>query len=141
MTRIAALSLTVVAALLAASAAFAGSGPPRSAGTGPPRSASTIVISLPPSIRRHVVYDITLRGYARPRASASLFVDYAGCAATFAGEERRAPHESDSYQVRGRFTEISGWRSSSAGADHACAYLLTRSGAPLASARVTFRVR
>ena len=86
-----------------------------------------IQISIPAHIRRHTVYDVTIQGFSRVPAVAYLFVDYSRCARSFAVEHRRAPREADVYAVRGTFDEVSGWRSSSAGTDHACVYLISRS--------------
>ena len=85
---------------------------------------------------------MTIQGFSRVPAVAYLFVDYSPCARSFAVEHRRAPRESDVYAVRGSFDEISGWRSRSAGTDHACAYLISRRcGVLLASISDTFRIR
>lgn len=92
-------------------------------------------------IARGAVYDLTVSGVAHRRAVAYLFVDYAGCSPTLAAELRRPPHAYDSYAVIGSFAEVSGWKSSSAGIDHACAYLVTRRGTPLAIAHITFAIR
>jgi hypothetical protein len=100
-----------------------------------------ITIVAPTSVRSQIVYDLTVQGFARRRASAYLFVDYSGCAASFAAEARRVPHTYDSYPVLRSFAEVSGWKSSSAGTDHACAYLVDRSGVQLASDRISFPIR
>ncbi|MGB9185999.1 MAG: hypothetical protein WCB67_18250 [Solirubrobacteraceae bacterium] len=100
-----------------------------------------ITIVAPTSVRSQIVYDVTVQGFARRRASAYLFVDYGGCPASFAAEARRAGHGYDSYPVLGSFAEVSGWKSSSAGTDHACAYLVDRSGVQLASDRISFPIR
>ena len=81
---------------------------------------------MPRHIKKGSVYDVTLRGYSHHRAKAWLFIDYSGCATSFAVEKRRAAEEADSYLVKGKFSEISGWKSSSTGLDHACAYLVVR---------------
>jgi hypothetical protein len=89
-------------------------------------------------------YNITVRGYSRKAAIAHLFLDYSGCARTFAAEQRRASAESFGsrfYAVRGTFTKVSGWQSPWTGGDHACAYLIGRaSGTQLATAHVSFVV-
>ena len=104
--------------------------------------ADQIQVSVPVHIRPRAVYDVTIHGFARTRSTAYLFIDYSSCARSFAVERRRAPNESDDYAVSRRFTEISGWRSSSAGIDHACAYLVaTRSGRVLASVRRAFTIQ
>jgi len=87
------------------------------------------------------VYDLTITGVSLHHATAYLFVDYAGCAATLAGELRRAPHAYDSYSVSGSFAQVTGWKSSSPGTDHACAYLAARGGRTLATARMPFVIR
>ena len=100
-----------------------------------------IKISLPAHIRRYSVYDVTIQGFSRVPAVAYLFVDYSPCARSFAVENRRARRESDVYPVKGRFDEISGWRSNSAGTDHACVYLVSRrSRVLLASIFDTFSI-
>jgi|NGEPerStandDraft_6_1074524.scaffolds.fasta_scaffold175982_1 hypothetical protein len=105
------------------------------------RPPNHIQIVAPAPVQSQQVYDLTLRGFARRRATAYLFVDYAGCAASFAAEARRQPHAVDSYPVIGSFAEVSGWKSSSPGSDHACAYLVARSRAQLASDRIAFPIR
>lgn len=85
-----------------------------------------VQIALPAHIRRYSVYDVTIQGFSRVPAVAYLFVDYSPCARSFAVEHRRARRESDVYPIKGRFDEISGWRSNSAGTDHACVYLVSR---------------
>jgi hypothetical protein len=100
-----------------------------------------IQISLPAHIRRHSVYDVTIQGFSPVPAVAYLFVDYSPCVRSFTVELRRARRESDAYPVRGRFDEISGWRSNSAGTDHACVYLVSRrSRLLLASTFDTFSI-
>jgi hypothetical protein len=111
------------------------------AGADAARSGNQIKILAPTPVHSKIVYDLTVQGFARRRASAYLFVDYSGCAASFAAEARRIPHAYDSYSVLGTFAEVSGWKSSSAGTDHACAYLVDRSGVQLASDRISFPVR
>lgn len=104
-------------------------------------TANTISITVPPLVTHKIVYDLTIQGFSRKRAVAYLFVDYAGCARSFTAEHKRATNESDFYSVRGRFTEVSGWKSSSTGTDHACAYLVGRkSGKLLAKTHVTFQI-
>ncbi|MGH2869141.1 MAG: hypothetical protein ACRDNK_16470 [Solirubrobacteraceae bacterium] len=111
------------------------------AAAGAARPGDRIRIVAPTLVRSQIVYDLTVQGFARRRASAYLFVDYSGCASSFAAEARRVPHAHDSYAVVGRFAEVSGWRSSSAGTDHACAYLVSHSGVQLASDRISFPIR
>lgn len=102
---------------------------------------NSIAVSVPKRVKHHAVYDVTISGFARHRDRAYLFIDYAGCAKSFKAEHRRARKESDSYVVKGSFTEVSGWKSSSSGTDHACAYLVTRgSEHVLADARLSFRI-
>lgn len=101
-----------------------------------------ISINVPVHVSQRTIYDVTINGFSRKRAIAYLFMDYTGCARTFAAEHKRAPKEADYYSVHGTFTEVSGWKSSSGGSDHACAYLIGRtSGKLLAKARVSFVVR
>ena len=112
------------------------------AGAAQARPVDHIAIIVPGNVTPRVVYNVTIRGFARRRAVAYLFVDYLGCARTFSAEHNRAPHESEYYVVRGTFAEVSGWSSSNSGMDHACAYLVaTRSGHVLARARVSFEIR
>jgi hypothetical protein len=99
-----------------------------------------IQISAPSRVKQHQVYDVTIRGFSRHRATAYLFVDYSGCARSLAVEKHRASSESDSYSVKGSFAEISGWKSSSTGVDHACAYLVTGGGQLLSRAKLAFSV-
>jgi hypothetical protein len=101
-----------------------------------------ISINVPVHVSQRTIYDVTINGFSRKRAVAYLFIDYTGCARTFAAEHKRAPNEADYYSVHGTFTEVSGWKSSSSGSDHACAYLIGRaSGKLLAKSRVSFVVR
>jgi hypothetical protein len=88
------------------------------------------------------VYDVTLTGYARRRATAYVFIDYLKCAPTLAAENQRDAQESYVYKVRGRFAQTTGWKSAAGGTDHACAYLVSpATGALLAVARQAFQVR
>jgi hypothetical protein len=100
-----------------------------------------IAITISRHIKSDTVYNVTVHGFARRSATAYLFVDYRGCARRFAVERRRASGASDVYHVKGNFAELSGWKSSSAGTDHACAYLIRpHSTAVLARSRVSFRI-
>ncbi len=101
----------------------------------------SIRITDPGPVLAGSVYDLTITGVSLRHATAYLFVDYAGCAATPSGELRRAPHAYDSYPVSGAFAQVTGWKSSSPGTDHACAYLVTRGGRMLAAARMPFVIR
>jgi hypothetical protein len=106
---------------------------------GAPRN--TIAVSVPKHVKNGRVYNVTIRGFARHRDRAYLFIDYAGCATSFKAEDLRANKESDTYVVKGNFMEISGWKSSATGTDHACAYLLTRGSHQLvARARLSFEI-
>jgi hypothetical protein len=100
-----------------------------------------VAISMPRHVKKGNVYDVTLRGYSHHRAKAWLFIDYSGCATSFAVEKHRAADEADSYRVKGRFSEISGWKSSTTGVDHACAYLVVGGGHVVARAKTSFSVR
>lgn len=99
-----------------------------------------ITISTPRHVKKDDVYDVTLGGYSHHRARAWLFIDYSGCARSFTVEKQRASQEADSYLVKGRFSEISGWKSSTTGVDHACAYLVL-GGHVAARAKTAFSVR
>lgn len=131
----------MLAALSAASATVAlGAGRARRPAVA--GGANRIAIDAPDGARPHRTYDLTIHGFARRHATAYLFVDYVGCAGSFATERGRAAGASDSYAVRGRFTELSGWKSSTRGVDHACAYLVgTQSGNVVATAHVSFQIR
>jgi hypothetical protein len=130
MDRCRALSLLLALALVPAAAAA-----PASA------AVDSIRISDPGPVLARSVYDLTITGVALRHATAYLFVDYAGCAATLTGELRRAGHSYDSFPVSGAFAQVTGWKSSSPGTDHACAYLAVRGGRTLATARMPFVIR
>ncbi|MEO8966587.1 MAG: hypothetical protein ABI355_03285 [Solirubrobacteraceae bacterium] len=100
-----------------------------------------IRITDPGAVLTGSVYDLSISGVAHRRATAYLFVDYAGCAPTLTAELHRAPHAYDSYPVAGSFAQVTGWKSSSRGTDHACAYLVARGGRLLATARTPFVIR
>ncbi len=101
-----------------------------------------ITITVPAQVKKQTVYDVTIQGFARRPATAYLFLDYSGCAKSFATERRRAGKSRRKYAVKGAFTKVSGWNSSAAGVDHACAYLIgARSRRVMASRRVAFRIR
>jgi hypothetical protein len=103
---------------------------------------SRITITVPAQVKKKTVYDVTIQGFARRRAIAYLFLDYNGCAKSFTGERQRAGKAHRKYAVHGTFAKVSGWNSSTAGIDHACAYLIgPRSGKVIASRRVAFRIR
>ena len=91
-------------------------------------------------IRPGAVYNVLIRGTARQRATAYVFVDYSGCARSLSVERRRSAGESDAYVVQGAFVKVSGWTSSSRGNDHACAYLVAARSHVLATARRSYRV-
>jgi hypothetical protein len=101
----------------------------------------SIRITDPGPVLAGSVYDLTITGVSLHHATAYLFVDYAGCAATLAAELRRAPHAYDGYSVSGSFAQVTGWKSSSPGTDHACAYLAAHGGRTLATARMAFVIR
>ena len=104
--------------------------------------ADRIAIAVPGNVTPTVTYGMTIQGFAYKRAIAYLFVDYAGCARSFAAEHNRASSEARFYSVHGSFSVRSWWNSSSKGMDHACAYLLARhTGKLLAKARVSFQIR
>ena len=86
----------------------------------------SIRVTDPGPVLAGSVYDLTITGVSVRHATAYLFVDYAARAATVSGELRRVPHAYDSYPVRGSFAQVTGWKSSSPGTDHACAYLVAR---------------
>ncbi len=131
--RICAVALAGVLLLAAAAA-------PAAAGAA--SSSDQITVTVPTHVEQRTVYDVTIHGFSSKSAIAYLFVDYAGCARSFVAERSRAPAESDFYAVRGTFAKVSGWKSSSAGSDHACAYLVGKTtGALLAQARVDFDVQ
>lgn len=98
------------------------------------RRADAIRVTVPTTVKRKVVYDVTIAGYARRHAKAYLFIDYQLCARSFASERARAANESQVYRVNGGFARTSGWKSSDRGFDHACAYLVSATGAVLAEA-------
>jgi hypothetical protein len=107
----------------------------------PPHRPNTIKITAPPQVTKGNVYDVTITGYSRRKATAYLFVDYQKCAPTLAAENLRDGQESDVYKVKGRFAETSGWKSAAGATDHACAYLISASSnASLASAKQAFQV-
>ena len=142
MSRTGVCSLVAVLAALWTTGATLAVGAPRASRPSIGGGANRIAIDAPASAKPRKTYNMTIHGFARRRATAYLFVDYVGCAGSFATERGRAAAASDSYAVRGRFSELSGWKSSTRGADHACAYLVgLRSGAVLATARVSFQVR
>ncbi|MEO6858097.1 MAG: hypothetical protein ABI323_05855 [Solirubrobacteraceae bacterium] len=109
-------------------------------GPAPARLANTIQISVTGRIHAGAVYDLLVKGTARERATAYVFVDYAGCARSLSVERRRTGGELDAYAVQGAFVKMSGWKSSSRGNDHACAYLVAGGGHVLATARRSYRV-
>ena len=139
--------VTMLAALWAASAMVAPAATSASVALGARHlavaaGANRIAIDAPDGAKQRKTYDVTIHGFARRRASAYLFVDYVGCAGSFATERARAATASDSYAVKGRFTELSGWKSSTRGVDHACAYLVSaQSGNVVATAHVSFQIR
>lgn len=113
------------------------------AGVAEAASTNRIAITMPAYVvhSKHNSYAVTLSGYSRRRAIAYLFLDYAGCARSFSAERQRARNASEYYGVRGSFRQVTNWKSSSPGIDHACAYLISRaSGTLLAKARVAFTV-
>jgi hypothetical protein len=103
-------------------------------------SANQLGIAIPGPTRAGSAYNVIISGSAAGRATVYLFVDYARCAGSLSAERRRSGGQSDSYSVRGVFSEVSGWQSSSSGLDHACGYLVDRAGHLLASANRVYRV-
>jgi hypothetical protein len=124
-----AIILGIVTALIGAEGAWAA-------------GSDAIRIAGPGAVVHGAVYDVTISGLADQRETAWVFVDYAGCAQTLAGELRRAPGSFQRFAVQGPFAEVTGWKSSSAGTDHACAYLTPRGRTQvLSSARQGFLIR
>jgi hypothetical protein len=139
--RAAVVFATVGAGLALAGPVLALPGPtPTLPGSAPARPATEIQISVTGRIRPGAVYNVLIRGTARQRATAYVFVDYSGCARSLSVERRRSAGESDAYVVQGAFVKVSGWTSSSRGNDHACAYLVAASSHVLATARRSYRV-
>ena len=60
-----------------------------------------ISINVPVHVSQKTIYDVTINGFSRKRAIAYLFMDYTGCARTFAAEHKRAPKEANFYSVHG----------------------------------------
>jgi hypothetical protein len=111
------------------------------AGPAMARNRTTIGLLVSKHVKRNKVYNITVSGFAPKKTVAYLFVDYSACSPSFAIEDRRAAREVVKYPVSGVFTKISGWSSSLAESDHACAYLVgLGTGRVLATARATFMV-
>jgi hypothetical protein len=139
--RAAVVFATVGAGLALAGPVLALPGPtPTLPGSAPARPATEIQISVTGRIRPGAVYNVLIRGTARQRATAYVFVDYSGCARSLLVERRRSAGESDAYVVQGAFVKVSGWTSSSRGNDHACAYLVAASSHVLATAQRNYRV-
>ena len=67
-----------------------------------------ISINVPVHVSQRTIYDVTINGFSRKRAIAYLFMDYTGCARTFAAEHKRARKEADYYSVHGTFAEVLG---------------------------------
>jgi hypothetical protein len=99
-----------------------------------------ITVSSDPTVG--ATYNVTLRGTSRGPANAWLFIEYSGCAKSFAAERRLAPKKSFvRYRVNGSFVRVSGWASNSAVLDHACAYVVANgSSTTLARSRISFRI-
>jgi hypothetical protein len=99
-----------------------------------------VAVSSDPTVG--ATYNVTLHGASRGPANAWLFIEYSGCAKSFAAERRLAPKKSFvHYRVNGSFVRVSGWASNSAVLDHACAYVVANgSSATLARARISFRI-
>lgn len=113
---------------------------PLAAGPAGAASGNRLRITIPVPARRGATYDVVITGSAATPATAYLFLDYAGCAASAGAERRRSGAPAESYGVSGVFSEVGGWRSSSPAVDHACGYLVDRGGHQLASARRAYRV-
>jgi hypothetical protein len=126
--------LTSATTLVAGLAALAGATPALAGAT------ELVRIAVAPNVHSGSVYNMTLLGQSQRRVRAYLFVDYSGCARSFGVERQRNPDAFDSYRVQGSFSEISGWRSSAPGTDHACAYLVAAGGRVLARSRLTYHV-
>ena len=125
--------ITVILAMVVALASAAGASA---------AATDSIKIAGPGRVLHGAVYDVTISGFATERSTAWLFVDYSGCARTLAGELHRAPGSFQRFAVQGPFAEVTGWKSSSAGMDHACAYLARRGRtSALSSARLSFLIR
>jgi hypothetical protein len=105
-------------------------------------AANRIAIGVSSDPTVGMTYNITLRGTSHGPATAWMFLEYAGCAKSFAAERKSAPSASFvHYRVNGRFVRTSGWSSNSAVMDHACAYLVTKKSQKLlARARVSFTI-
>ena len=97
---------------------------------------------MPPHATVGTSYNVTVRGFSAKMATAYLFIDYEGCARSFAAEYQRASRELARWRhVKGSFIKVSGWDSNTALTDHACAWLIAkRSKTVLATDRVTFKI-
>ncbi len=105
------------------------------------RNRYQIEVSVQTNVHRNVAYAVTVIGFSTRKEKAVLFVDYASCGSTPAVEVHRLDAEL-AYTVKGAFSKVSGWKSSLARRDHACAYLVDRkTGRVLARGSRTYPVR
>lgn len=86
---------------------------------------NTLHVHAPSNATANQKYKLRMHGYARGTKILYVFLDYAGCRRTPAGEHRRA--NGYIWQVSGTYAEVGIGRSPHSGTNHVCAYLVKKS--------------
>lgn len=86
---------------------------------------NTLHVRVPSDARAAQKYKIKMHGYARGTKILYVFLDYAGCRQTPAGEHQRA--NGYIWQVSGTYSEVGVGSSPHSGTNHVCAYLVKKS--------------
>lgn len=86
---------------------------------------NTLYVHVPSNATANQKYKIKMHGHATGTKILYVFLDYAGCRKTPAGEHKRA----DGYiwQVSGDYSEVGIGSSPHSGTNHVCAYLVKKS--------------
>src|SRR6185437_3332589 len=86
---------------------------------------NTLHVHVPSSATAGQRYKIKMHGFARGTKILYVFLDYAGCRRTPAGEHQRA--NGYIWQVSGDYSEVGIGSSPHSGTNHVCAYLVKKS--------------
>jgi hypothetical protein len=86
---------------------------------------NTLHVNVPSNATANQKYKIKMHGHATGTKILYVFLDYAGCRRTPAGEHKRA--NGYIWQVSGDYTEVGIGTSPHSGTNHVCAYLVKKS--------------
>ena len=88
-------------------------------------ASNTLSVHVPSNATANQKYKIKMHGHATGTKILYVFLDYAGCQQTPAGEHKRA--NGYIWQVSGDYSEVGIGTSPHSGTNHVCAYLVKKS--------------